>query len=739
MAEREVVIKISAKNLTEGEFKKARAGLAGLGSGAKGAKGQTTGLQRAFTSFGKAAPGALKIVTGAAAATGAAIAGVTAAVIKLGQRGAMVADVKDAFNRLSASAGETGAVMLGALSAGVKGTVSNFELMRLANTALGAGLLDTSEDARTMAEGARLLAKRTGGDTAQAFNTLTTAMASGRTAQLKQLGLFVDNKKAVEDYAAAQGKSVSSLTDADRAAALQVATLQALRVELKSNAPPLADFGELIEQGRVGVKNLVDGLAVMISQSPPLIAGMGAVKDMIGQAFGGDQQGLILGIVNVIERAGLMALEFGQAGISAAGFLYKGFAGIKVMVLGIGVAFATLSSTVGNAIASILEAGASVPVLGAAYKGAAGLARTAADSVAGLNASLKAQVVDASIAAAGNDAFGMGLGTLSGTLETVKNAYVNAGFSQQQLNQATAQGVILNQNLGGAVVGAGANIEALAPILEQQRADLIESGATTALYGDTVSAVFNQNKTDIESYGTSINAQSVLATVQGANIAAAFERMGISTRAQLEETAKQAEKDYKTIEGSGKTTAGELDKAFEKYEEARRLASGETAATVQAMDAETVAGAMGSMAQLGGKFKIFAIGQAIISTYLAAAKSFANLGGWPMGLVGIAASIATGLATVAKIKSQGFQTGTMGLDYQDFGTSSSATLHGSEAVIPRGGGHQLADEIAGALARKSGPTRDTDALAERFERIGSKLDSLPRAIQRAVRDGMLLA
>ena len=111
--------------------------------------------------------------------------------------------------------------------------------------------------------------------------------------------------------------------------ALQGATLEALRGELENNAPPLADFGELIAQGKVVVSNLVDGLAVMISKSPPLIAGLTAIKDMIGKAFGGDQEGLILTIVNMIEKGALTAINFGKAGITAAGYIYRGFQGIK--------------------------------------------------------------------------------------------------------------------------------------------------------------------------------------------------------------------------------------------------------------------------------------------------------------------------------------------------------------------------------------------------------------------------
>lgn len=221
------------------------------------------GLDRPLTKVAKNAGKAFALV-------GAGAAAAAAGVIALGSRGAQVADVAAAFDALSESAGESADVMLGALREGVKSTMSDFDLMKVANKALGAGLLSTAADAETLAAGARLLAKRTGGDTAQAFETLTTAIASGRTAQLKQLGLFVDSKQAVEDYAAAQGKSISEVNDADRAAALQTATLAALRNELRENAPAAADFGEKIEQVKVELQNAFDALAVLVSELPAM-------------------------------------------------------------------------------------------------------------------------------------------------------------------------------------------------------------------------------------------------------------------------------------------------------------------------------------------------------------------------------------------------------------------------------------------------------------------------------------
>jgi len=744
VADREVTIKISAKNLTTAEFKKVRTGLAGIGSSAKGATTKASGLQRAFSSFGRAAPGALKAVTiGAAAVTGA-VAGVAAGIVALGQKGAMISDVKSAFDSLSASAGSTGAIMLGALSAGVKGTITNFELMKMANTALGAGLLDSAGDARTMAEGARLLAKRTGTDTAGAFNTLTTAMASGRTAQLKTLGLFVDNKKACEDYAKAQGRTYSSLTDVDRAAALQAATLAALRQELASNAPPLADFGELIEQGKVAVKNLVDGLALMISKSPPLIAGMQAVRDIVGEAFGGDQSGLILTIVNMIERAALIAIEFGKAGISAAGFIYRAFSGIKLIVMGVAIAITELQKRQADSVASTLELAATIPGLGGAFEGAATLARSTATALEGVNTGLKAQIGDTLAAAAGVDAFGQGLTTATGVLDTIKERMVDAGTSQREFNTDVGTTTTAIATLATESEGSSTRIKTACEDWGKKfRKELSDTKTKTETWAGEEKA-FLQDLAKGESGGSfmKLGLEVVgfgdVVAIQTQEMQSAFETFGLQTRAQSEASLKKLKADFKKIEKSGKATPKQLTKAWEIYEKKRQEFSGITETFTMTSNQAILTGTTNLLQQLGTKSKAAAYASAVIGTAQAvvqALRSSPPPGSWILAAI----NAAMGAVQIAAISSQkAYQMGTAGLDYQEFGTASPAMLHGKEAVIPQGSGHQLAQEIAGAMDRGQRPDAQLAELREIRSSL-AELRGLPRSIGRAVRDGVLLA
>ncbi len=612
--------------------------------------------------------------------------------------------------------------------------------MRLANTALGAGLLSTSRDARTLAEGSRLLAKRTGGDTAQAFQTLTTAMASGRTAQLKQLGLFVDNKRAVEEFAEAQGKSVSQLNDADRAAALQVATMAALRGELKNNAPPLADFGELIEQGRVGVKNLVDEVAVMISNSPALLAGMRAAGDAVAKAFGGDQKGLVLGIVNVIERGSFYLIGFGQAGLTAAGIVTRGFAGIKVLVFGVALGIATLNTKIAEVAATALETAASIPGLGRAYQFAAEKARAVADAGNAVTFGLREQVNEAMIAAAGNDNLGRTITSWGQALEGVNQRMVNAGFSQRDLNQATAEGVQHVSAMGTALGTANFQIQALDPVMIDWKGKLIETSEEARLWGEIVSQEFDETTTASEGFGAAMVGVGDLVAASNRRLEASMRFLGITSREESKKTEEQIVKALDNIVDAHGKYSKEAIEAQKKLDEFRKKSSEETTVGLLENGETLQEGTTRIFLESGANFKASAVSGVKIAVQAAIAKSLASAP-WPLSLVLAAGAAAAGAIVIRKIQglSPGFREGTRDLDFQDFGPSSLEALHGREAIIPEGSGHRLAAEIARAMdTRRPNDAMMLEQLSE-LRRMSADLRGLPRAIQRAVRDGMLLA
>lgn len=86
----------------------------------------------------------------------------------------------------------------------------------------------------------------------------------------------------------------------------------------------------------------------------------------------------------------------------------------------------------------------------------------------------------------------------------------------------------------------------------------------------------------------------------------------------------------------------------QKLEEASQKAKKELAI-------DATAELMGNVASLfeenTAAYKAFAIAEATIATYSSAVKSFEQLGGWPFGLIGIASSIAAGMAQVKNILS----------------------------------------------------------------------------------------
>ncbi len=696
-----------------------------------------------------------------------AIKSVVGAIADLGVRGAGVDDVATSFGVLSEKTGETADVMLNKLQAGVKGTLSDFDLMSLSNKALGAGLVKSSDDMGVLATGARQLAKATGGETKQAFDTMLTAIASGRTAQLKQLGLFVDSKVATENFAAAHGKTVAQLTDADRAQALGAATLAALRDRLKELPPQAADFGELLDAVKVTMTNFTDALAVGISKSPVLGAGLEALGQSLSGAFGSDSQGLITTVVGLIERVAIAMVKGARIVVEGAGFILKAWEGTKValnaywsfIVGGIGMLI--------TAMAGVIEKAAQLPVVGAQFQGVADGVRALGDDLTHLSGGFKAQARASLSSIASIDE---GTAKVSNTLIVMEDSMRKAGTASQDAATEIREVGLASQQ--AAAQGAAAAQQAAAEIerLAKQRAAEAQAAATLivntertlqqqlalaqaeGLQKRQLKIQFAREKelekiaslregyaVEYEQLATMVKQKydEIRADAQAAHmsIQAAANEQGFKTREQLEETARKAEQTYRRMLASGKFTIDTLENAHQASEEAKRQITGGTVAHADVSLGAMVSSATGALRDLFGQNKAVAIATAIADTAAAVVASFKNAGGWPWGLIPAAAMAAAGAKRISTIRSTdpGFKFGTPGLDFQNFGMVTPTFLHRQEAVIPRGRGHLLAGEIAAAM-----PGADVMQLAE-LRGIRDELTRLPRAIGRQVRQGMLLS
>jgi BMFP domain-containing protein YqiC len=237
-------------------------------------------------------------------------------LLELAERGSKVGDVEDAFDRLAGGA-ERAEATLRALQDGTRGTVDDFELMKTANKALSDGMKLSADDFGVMAQGARLLAKQSGGETTEALETLNQAMATGRTRALNLIGVHVNADQALYRYSQTIGKNVDELTNQQKVNATAAEVLRQLKVRVAEAGDQQLTFAERVKAAKTRVENFEDELGKAIARSPVLAGAMDVVDKAIGAAFGKNQQANIETVVQLIASIGL-------ASVRAASFVVEG-------------------------------------------------------------------------------------------------------------------------------------------------------------------------------------------------------------------------------------------------------------------------------------------------------------------------------------------------------------------------------------------------------------------------------
>lgn len=106
------------------------------------------------------------------------------------------------------------------------GLVKDMDLARAASTLMSTGVVDNARDFAELSRAAQALGGRVGIGTPQAFESLTAALARGSTEMLDNLGIVLKQEEAHKVYADRLGKTVSALTDAEKAEAFREVAMQ---------------------------------------------------------------------------------------------------------------------------------------------------------------------------------------------------------------------------------------------------------------------------------------------------------------------------------------------------------------------------------------------------------------------------------------------------------------------------------------------------------------------------------
>lgn len=257
-----------------------------------GAIGQFVPQLGQATSAANGLQGALAAgLTPAVIGTAAAFAGAALAIsgfVKLGIRGANLQPTITAFGNLVGSVTDaTGA--LNQIREDTRGTISDFEIMRLTTSAL----TGTSREFRTaivndfgvILDGSRRIAQATGESADIIQEKFIRGLRLSSAKLIDDIGVKVDVKKANEDYAESIGKVASALTDQEKQTAFATAAVAQLKGSLTEFGEPIGVL-DALKIPLVAITNILDKLSLAIQPAfAPIAKVVADIFNTIQNAF----------------------------------------------------------------------------------------------------------------------------------------------------------------------------------------------------------------------------------------------------------------------------------------------------------------------------------------------------------------------------------------------------------------------------------------------------------------------
>lgn len=234
------------------------------------------------------------------------------------ERGAAVDDITSAFQNLSKEAGIVGDTFRDKLSAALGDTIPKVELMQKASDLMLGGL--KPDQIELVAKAARTLGEVTGTNASQGMDQLSDSLLRGNDRALKTLGIVVDNKQAIEDYAASIHKATKDLSEQEQVEAIRAASLQALAENTERLGAVTDDAGDIIAQMSASLTDQKDAALQALANNQELQGALVDLRDTIATIdFGPIIAGLGLVITKSAEAASaILAFTNGTSAIDRA-------------------------------------------------------------------------------------------------------------------------------------------------------------------------------------------------------------------------------------------------------------------------------------------------------------------------------------------------------------------------------------------------------------------------------------
>lgn len=278
---------------------------------------------------------------------GAQLAG--EAIADLTTEGAKNAAVVSNFQNLAQAAGLVSDELLGNLKTATHGTIDDMTLIKNVSSDLTAGLHLTTDQYSLMGQAAFALAKATGKDEAEAFQTVNDALLTGRARGLAYLTGKIDMTAAEQNFAAKLGTSVNQLSAEGKLQAQREAIFQALGGAVQRVGEQTENLNDYIAQGQAWWANFTDELGQSVATSPKVIAAFNEIKDVLVSVFGGDKDELIQTLTDSIGNFALSVANGFKNLVADVKEAYALFVEFWPVIETVGVALGTYAVATGAA------------------------------------------------------------------------------------------------------------------------------------------------------------------------------------------------------------------------------------------------------------------------------------------------------------------------------------------------------------------------------------------------------